>query len=121
MLNIQDAPITPTSIGSRSPHTLSNYLPPSPSASTMISEDDLDPARNYQHHQHHSHHNHHQQQQQQQHRRHLSTGAIPMTHSLSTSPIHSHFGHHATTLQPNISSHASESFDFINPHDPLSH
>ncbi|CAO3587356.1 unnamed protein product [Absidia cylindrospora] len=118
MLNIQDGPITPTSIGSRSPHTLSSYLPPSPSASTMISEDDLDPARNYQHHHHHHHQHHHNQQQQ--HRRHLSTGAIPMTHSLSTSPIHSHFSHH-TTLQPNMSSHSNESFDFINPHDPLSH
>lgn len=113
MLNIHDAPITPTSIGSRSPHNLNSYLPPSPSASTMISEDDLDPARSY----HYPH-----QQQHHQHRRHLSTGAIPSphAHALATSPAHhAHMNSH--TLHPTLPSHPNETFDFINPHDPLTH
>lgn len=120
MLSIHDAPITPTSMGSRSPHTLNSYLPPSPSASTMISEDDLDPARSYQYqhqHQHqHQHHHHHQ------HRRHLSTSAVPTphAHALATSPVHhSHMNSH--TLHPTLPSHSNEAFDFINPHDPLTH
>ncbi|ORZ05366.1 HSF-type DNA-binding-domain-containing protein [Absidia repens] len=108
MLNIHDTPITPTSIGPRSPHALNSYLPPSPSASTMLSEDDLDPTRNY--HQQHQHQHHHH------HRRHLSAGATP----LSAQGLHSHFTHYQhQSLQPTLT--PNDHFDFVNPHNPLAH
>ncbi|SAM02348.1 hypothetical protein [Absidia glauca] len=108
MLNIHDPPITPTSMGSQSPHTLNNYLPPSPSGSTMIS-DDMNLNKSH---------------RVQQHRRHVSTGAIPTVHSsLPANPLHSQqYGHPHSTLQPILTSHSNDTaFDFINPHDPLSH
>ncbi|CAO3593479.1 unnamed protein product [Absidia cylindrospora] len=108
MLNIHDTPITPTSVGPRSPHALHSYLPPSPSASTMMSEDDLDPTRHY-HHQHQHPHEHH-------HRRHLSAGAVPS----SAQGLHSHFTHYQHhSLQPTLAS--NDHFDFVNPHNPLAH
>lgn len=108
MLNINDPPITPTSMGSQSPHTMNNYLPPSPSGSIMIS-DDMNLNKSH---------------RVQQHRRHVSTGAIPTVHSsLSTNPLHTqHYGPPHSTLQPILTSHSNDTaFDFINPHDPLSH
>ncbi|CAO3613702.1 unnamed protein product [Cunninghamella blakesleeana] len=121
MLHIHDiAPITPTSLGPKSPHpSLTNYLPPSPSTSTMLSDDDLEK------HQHqssttvsspnHSLYSPSPYQQSNHHRRHLSTGSMP--NSISTSPIH--FSQ-PSSPQPILSSHHNN-FDFINPHDSLTH
>ncbi|KAI8340007.1 HSF-type DNA-binding-domain-containing protein [Chlamydoabsidia padenii] len=99
LLNIHDLPMTPNT--SRSPHILNNYIPTTHSGHNTVG-DDLNLNRNH---------------RVQQHRRHVSAGTIPTIHtSLSSSP----FGH--STLQPILTPHSNDgAFDFINPHDPLSH
>ncbi|KAI9485037.1 HSF-type DNA-binding-domain-containing protein [Zychaea mexicana] len=131
--------VAPPPSTSRAPMTslgpFGNHLPPSPSPSSLISDDESNslysPSPHTPHHHHHHHHHHQQQQQQQQHQhqqhqQHPHTSQAQQT-TATAAPSNTHNASRLSdaldppTPQPTNHEHSNAPFAFVNPLDPLSH